>query len=153
MRAPAGYELKLGPDHICTLQTSMNVGTLLCLQRKLSKAERVYQVVVSGFRRALGPNHIHTFGTVNNWPISAVSRVNCLKLKSFTNKLWLGSLELWDNITTLSGGINKQGLLYAEQGNSDVARRMYQEARAGFQRSLGLEHPHTKMAYNYQQIW
>ena len=55
MRALAGYELKLSPGHISTLSTSRDIGTLLCLQRELSKAERVYQDAVSGCRRALGP--------------------------------------------------------------------------------------------------
>ncbi|OQD96542.1 hypothetical protein PENSOL_c015G00659 [Penicillium solitum] len=66
MRALAGYEKALGPDHISTLNTVNNLGLLYGDQGKLDDAEEMYTRALAGKEKALGPDHTSTLATVNN---------------------------------------------------------------------------------------
>jgi tetratricopeptide (TPR) repeat protein len=154
LRALAGYEKALGPDHTSTLITIISMGTLLCLQDQLSEAENMYQHALSGAKRALGPDHIRVLGTVNN-----LANLYCEQGKSFkTRGMYEQALggttrSLGPDHSFISGMINNRGLLYAEEGELDAAQQMYQQARDGFQRSLGSKHPYTQMVcYNIEQL-
>ena len=66
MRALAGYEKALGPDHTSALLTVNNLGNLYSDQGKLAEAEQMYVRALAGYEKALGPDHTSTLSTVNN---------------------------------------------------------------------------------------
>jgi tetratricopeptide (TPR) repeat protein len=66
VRALAGSEKALGPDHTSTLITVNNLGNLYRDQGKLAEAEQMYVRALAGYEKALGPDHTSTLGTVNN---------------------------------------------------------------------------------------
>ncbi|CAG8907052.1 unnamed protein product, partial [Penicillium egyptiacum] len=66
IRALAGYEKALGPDHTSILDTVNNLGLLYADQGKLDEAEQMYIRALAGYEKALGPEHLSTLRTVNN---------------------------------------------------------------------------------------
>jgi tetratricopeptide (TPR) repeat protein len=66
VRALAGFEKALGPDHTMTLQAVNNLGVLYRDQGKLAEAEQMYQRALIGKEKALGLDHISTLETVHN---------------------------------------------------------------------------------------
>jgi tetratricopeptide (TPR) repeat protein len=52
VRALAGYEKALGPDHTSTLETVNNLGALYRAQGKLAEAEQMYQRALAGYEKA-----------------------------------------------------------------------------------------------------
>ena len=66
LRALAGKEKALGPDHTSTLQTVNNLGVLYRDQGRLAEAEQMYLRALAGYEKALGPDHTSTLGTVRN---------------------------------------------------------------------------------------
>jgi tetratricopeptide (TPR) repeat protein len=66
LRALAGYEKALGPDHASTLDIVNYLGVLYCNQGKLAEAEQMYVRALAGKEKALGPDHTSTLYTVNN---------------------------------------------------------------------------------------
>ena len=66
VRALAGYEKALGPDHTSTLSTVNNLGLLYTNQGKLEEAEQMCIRALAGKEKALGPDHTSTLSTVNN---------------------------------------------------------------------------------------
>jgi tetratricopeptide (TPR) repeat protein len=62
VRALAGYEKALGPDHISIPSTVHNLGNLYHLQGKLVEAEQMFVRALAGYEKALGPDHTSTLG-------------------------------------------------------------------------------------------
>lgn len=60
VRALAGREKVLGPEHILTLQTVYNLGLLYQHQSRLREAEDMFVQALAGFKKALGPEHGNT---------------------------------------------------------------------------------------------
>src|SRR4051794_18257854 len=65
LRALAGEEKALGPDHSSTLDTVNRLGVLYAGQGKLEQAEKMYLRALAGLEKALGPGHPLTLNTVN----------------------------------------------------------------------------------------
>lgn len=57
LRALAGREKALGPNHLSTLSTVNNLGNLYRDQGKLKEAEQIYMRALAGYEKALGPDH------------------------------------------------------------------------------------------------
>ena len=57
VRALAGKEKALGPEHTSTLDTVNNLGVLYSKQGKLREAEDMYVRALAGYEKALGPEH------------------------------------------------------------------------------------------------
>ena len=57
VRALAGKEKALGPEHTSKLNTVNNLGNLYRDQGKLREAEDMYARALAGFEKALGPEH------------------------------------------------------------------------------------------------
>jgi hypothetical protein len=55
-----------GPDHISTLETVNNLGTLYRDQGKLAEAEQMYQRALLGLQNSLGSEHPSTMIVMNN---------------------------------------------------------------------------------------
>jgi tetratricopeptide (TPR) repeat protein len=66
VRALAGCEKALGPDHTSTLRTVNNLGLLYADQGKLGEAERMYERALGGYEKALQPETIPALNTVSN---------------------------------------------------------------------------------------
>ena len=60
VRALAGYEKALGPEHTSTLRTVNNLGNLYSDQGKLREAEDMFVRALAGYEKALGPEHANT---------------------------------------------------------------------------------------------
>ena len=57
LRALAGYEKVLGPEHPSTLNAVNNFGSLYKNQGKLNEAEEMFHRALAGYEMALGPEH------------------------------------------------------------------------------------------------
>jgi hypothetical protein len=66
LRALAGYEKALGPEHISTLDTVNNLRILYASQGNRAIAEQMFLRVLTEYKKALGSEHISTLETVNN---------------------------------------------------------------------------------------
>ena len=66
VRALAGYEKALGPEHTSTLNTVNNLAKLYRDQGKLREAEDMHVRALAGYEKALGPEHTSTLRSVNN---------------------------------------------------------------------------------------
>jgi hypothetical protein len=66
VRAPAGKEKALGPDHTSTLSTVHNLGNLYGDQGKLAEAEQMYQRALLGLQNSLGSEHPSIMIVMNN---------------------------------------------------------------------------------------
>src|SRR5437763_424207 len=66
LRALAGYEKGLGPDHMLILFTINNLGDLYRDQSKLAEAEQMYLRALAGDEEGLGPDHMVILDTVKN---------------------------------------------------------------------------------------
>jgi tetratricopeptide (TPR) repeat protein len=66
VRALAGKEKALGPDHTSTLNTVNNLGLLYAGQGKLAEAEQMYVQALVGYEKSLQPQTISALKTVSN---------------------------------------------------------------------------------------
>ncbi len=66
VRALAGTEKALEPEHTSTLNTVNNLGLLYRAQGKLREAEDMFVRALAGYEKALGPEHTSTLNIVNN---------------------------------------------------------------------------------------
>lgn len=55
-----GYEKALSPEHLSTLDTINNLGSLYGAQGKLERAEDTYKRALKGYEATLGPHHERT---------------------------------------------------------------------------------------------
>jgi len=62
IRALAGFEKAIGPDHKVALGTVYNLGCLYADQGKLAEVEEMYARALAGVENVLGENH---YSTVN----------------------------------------------------------------------------------------
>lgn len=60
VRALAGKEKALGPEHTSILRTVNNLGNLYRDQGKLREAEDMYVRALAGYEKVLGPEHAKT---------------------------------------------------------------------------------------------
>ena len=65
LRALAGYEKTLGPDHYSTIDTVNNLGHLYKYQQKKPEAEAMFLRAVAGYEKAWGPDYVSTLYTMN----------------------------------------------------------------------------------------
>jgi tetratricopeptide (TPR) repeat protein len=122
LRALAGNEKALGPDHISTLSTVNNLGILYRDQGKLAEAERM-------FLRALGPDHISTLSTVNNLGVLYRDQGKLAEAERMFLRALAGSEKALgpDHISTLDT-VHALGILYRDQGKTEEAKTMFQRA-------------------------
>jgi Tetratricopeptide repeat len=64
-RALSGRENALGPDHISTLDTIDDLGSLYRDQGRLAEAEVMYERALEGKQKVMGPDHPSTLRTAN----------------------------------------------------------------------------------------
>ncbi|KAG0643357.1 hypothetical protein HOY80DRAFT_946475 [Tuber brumale] len=64
-RVQAGRERALGPGYTHTLRSTINLGAVLCGERKYEAAEIMYRRTVMEGEKALGPSHRMTPKSAN----------------------------------------------------------------------------------------
>ncbi|CEJ62692.1 Putative TPR repeat protein [Penicillium brasilianum] len=149
LRALAGYEKALGPDHTSTLSTVNSLGNLYRNQGNLKEAEEMHQRTLVGYEKALGPDHTSTLGTVNN--LGVLYSVQG-RLKE-AEEMYLRALAGYekalgpDHISPLNT-VGNLGNLYRNQGNLKEAEEMHQRALVGYEKALGPDHSSTLNTVN-----
>jgi tetratricopeptide (TPR) repeat protein len=120
------------------------LGDLYSDQGKLKEAEELYRRALAGKEKALGPDHMSTFNTVNNL---AGLYMKQDKLKQ-AGEMYQRALAVYekalgpDHTSTLSI-VNNLGALYSDRGKLKEAEEMYQRALAGREKALGPDHTST----------
>jgi tetratricopeptide (TPR) repeat protein len=140
LRALAGKEKALGPEHSSTLDTVNNLGILYRAQGKLAQAEQMYLRALAGTEKALGPEHSSTLYTVNNLE----------SLYRDQDKLAQAGYEKATQSETLPAitTVRNLGLLYRDQNETKEAEKMFQRAVLGRDKVLGSDHSSTLEVIN-----
>ncbi|KAJ6096066.1 hypothetical protein N7486_006812 [Penicillium sp. IBT 16267x] len=135
---------QLSTDNTAIFGGFHGLGCLYSDQGKLKEAEEMYQRALTGYEKALGPDHISTLDTVNN--LGILYRYQG-KLKE-AEEMYQRALEGYekalgpDHTFTLNT-VNNLGILYRYQGKLKEAEEMYQRALAGKEKALGPDHAST----------
>ncbi|KAK5095508.1 hypothetical protein LTS08_008151 [Lithohypha guttulata] len=141
VRALAGKERALGPDHTSTLRTVNNLGNLYRDQGKLDRAEQMYVRALAGNERALGPDHISTLNTVHNLGNLYRDQDKLDKAEQMYVRALAGcETALGPNHTLTLDTVNNLGNLYRDQGRLDKTEQMYVRVLAGYETALGPDH-------------
>jgi tetratricopeptide (TPR) repeat protein len=154
-RALSGKEETLGPEHMSTLETLINLGNVYTDQGRLDDAEWVYIRALSGCENALGPEHMFALGTVNNLGLLYADQGRLADAEGMYKRALAGFEEaLGPGHRSTLDTVNNLGLLYARQGRLDDAERMYDRALAGKEEALGHEHTSTlDTVYNFGNLY
>ena len=149
LRALAGCEKALGPDHRSTLITVNNLGSLYGDQGKLAEAEQMYLRALAGCEKALGPDHMSTLNTVNNLGLLYGDQGKLAEAEEMYLRALAGNEKaLGPDHTSTLNTVNNLGLLYGDQGKLAEAEQMYLRALAGKERALGPDHTSTLNTVN-----
>jgi tetratricopeptide (TPR) repeat protein len=116
LRALAGKEKALGPDHPSTLDTVDNLGLLYRDQGKLAEAEQIYRRALAGREKALGLDHTSTLDTVNDLGTLYRAQGKLIEAEQMYRRALAGGKKAWgpDHTSTLDT-VNNLGSLYAVQ--------------------------------------
>jgi tetratricopeptide (TPR) repeat protein len=136
LRALAGKEKALGPDHTSTLDIVNNLGALYWSQGRLAEAEQVYLRALAGKEKALGPDHTSTLDTVNNLGILYWSQGRLAEAEQMYLRALAGyEKALGPDHTLTLNTVNNLGVLYEGQGRLAEAEQMYLRALAGYEKA------------------
>ncbi|PQE14281.1 hypothetical protein CJF31_00006831 [Rutstroemia sp. NJR-2017a BVV2] len=130
----------LGAEHISTLNTVNNLGSLYADQGKLAAAESMYEQALAGKEKTLGAEHISTLDTVNNLGILYANQGKLAAAESMYERALAGYEKALgtEHILTLDT-VNNLGRLYTNQGKLAAAESMYERALAGYKKAVGEE--------------
>ena len=144
IRALAGYEKALGPEHTTTLDTVHNLGTLYLNQGKLKEAEKLYLRALAGYKKVFGPKHITMLDTVIALGVLYSGQGRTRKAEKLYMRALVGFEKALgpEHISTLTAVYNL-GILYDEQGKLKKAEEIYLRVLAGYEKALGPEHTTT----------
>ncbi|KAJ6092559.1 hypothetical protein N7486_007848 [Penicillium sp. IBT 16267x] len=138
IRALAGYEKALGPDHTSTLAAVNNLGLLYRDQGKLDKAEQMYNRALAGYEKELGADNMSTLNTVNGLGFIYRDQGKLNQAEQMYNRALAGyEKELGAEQTSTLNTVCGLGILYRDQDKLDEAEQMYQRALAGYENALG----------------
>jgi tetratricopeptide (TPR) repeat protein len=120
------------------------LGLLYADQAKLAEAETMYQRALTGYEKALGPEHTLTLSTVGNLGLlyanqSKLAEAETMYQRALTGKEKALGLE---HISTLST-VGNLSNLYKNQNKLAEAETMYQRALQGFEKALGVDNATT----------
>jgi tetratricopeptide (TPR) repeat protein len=125
------------------------IADLLRLQVPLLAGEQMYQRTLTGYERALGPDHTSTLNTVNNLGNLYRDRGKLDQAEQMYQRALVGNEKALgpDHTSTLEI-VNNFGVLYRLQGKLDQAEQMHQRALAGFEKAFGADHTSTLTTVN-----
>ena len=144
IRALAGYEKDLGPEHTSTLNTVVALGILYDEQGKLSNAENMYMRALAGYEKAVGPDNPSTLDTINNLGLLYVLQGKFSTAEDMYARALAGYRRTLgpDHPSTLNT-VNNLGILYRDQGKLAEAEDMLVKALTGIEKAWGAEHTLT----------
>jgi tetratricopeptide (TPR) repeat protein len=90
VRALAGWEKALGPDHTSTLVTVNNIGLLYSNQGKLAEAEQMYVRALAGYEKASLSHTITALTAVRNLGVLYRDQVKMEQAKKMFQRAILG---------------------------------------------------------------
>ncbi|PWY91538.1 hypothetical protein BO94DRAFT_622965 [Aspergillus sclerotioniger CBS 115572] len=142
------YELGSSQYHQ-VLAAVHNLGRLYWNQGKHKEAEKLYQQVLAGRERVLGPDHIFTLDTVHNLGVVYHDQGNLREAEEMYQRVLAGYQKASgsSHIPNLHTGqldtIQNLGSLYCTQKRLEEAEQMCLQALAGYERVLGPSHTST----------
>ena len=149
VRALAGREKALGPEHISTLDTVNNLGNLYADQGKLREAEHLYLRALAGFEKALGLEDTSTLNIVNNLGVLYGDQGKLEEAEDMYVRALAGTEKtLGPEHTSTLNTLNNLGCLYSDRGKLREAKDMYLRALAGTERVIGPDHTSTLKIVN-----
>ncbi|KAJ5712278.1 hypothetical protein N7493_008746 [Penicillium malachiteum] len=125
------------------------LGDLYSNQGKLKETEEMYQRALTGFGKALGPDHTFTLNAMNNLGNIYKVQGKLTETKEMYQRALVGFEKRFgeDHMLTLNT-VNNLGILYKDQGKLKEAEEMYQRALAGREKALGPDHISTLETIN-----
>jgi tetratricopeptide (TPR) repeat protein len=143
-RALEGREKILGTEHLDTLASVNNLGTLLWKKGNYQEAEPLYRRALVGREKNLGSEHPDTLTSVNNLGNILWSKGNYQEAEPLYRRALEGRKKILgaDNPDSLMSVINLGNLLYSK-GDYEGAEPLYRRALEGREKILGAEHPDT----------
>ncbi|KAI9759277.1 MAG: hypothetical protein M1840_003498 [Geoglossum simile] len=112
-------------------------------------AEVMYQQALTGYEKALGPEHTSTLGTVGNLGILYSDQGKLTEAEAMYQRALTGyEKALGPEHTSTLISVHNLGILYRNQGKLAEAEAMYQRALTGKEKALGPEHTSTLMTVN-----
>ncbi|KAH0538196.1 hypothetical protein FGG08_005212 [Glutinoglossum americanum] len=107
-------------------------------------AEAMYQRALTGYERALGPEHTSTLDTVHNLGSLYADQGKLTEAEAMYQRALTGyEKALGPEHTSTLDTVHNLGSLYADQGKLTEAEAMYQRALTGNEKALGPEHTST----------
>ncbi|KAL3426621.1 NB-ARC and TPR domain protein [Phlyctema vagabunda] len=133
-------KIKLAKQQGMVLYAFASLGNLCLSRSKFDEAEKMYQQVLEGREKELGPEHPLTLQIINNlgflyWvqdKLEEAEKMYQQAIEGYKKALGL------EHISTLNT-IGNLGNLYWEQDKLDEAEKMYQRTLEGYKRVLGAE--------------
>jgi tetratricopeptide (TPR) repeat protein len=131
--------------NIVVLGAFVGLGDLYFGQGKLKEAEEMYERVLEGDEKALGPDHTSTLGTVNNLGLLYSGQGKLKEAEEMLRRALAGfEKALGPDHTSTLETVNNLGNLYEDQGKLKEAEEMYRRALAGYEKALSPDHNRTQ---------
>jgi tetratricopeptide (TPR) repeat protein len=133
------------------LETSLGrSGYVLCEdQGKLDEAEKMYELALLGYDKALGPEHKSTLDAVNNLGILYWVQGKLDEAEKMYERALLGyEKALGPEHKSTLDTVDNLGILYWVQGKLDKAEKMYERSLLGYKKVYGYDHPHCETLRN-----
>ncbi|OAF59451.2 hypothetical protein VC83_03958 [Pseudogymnoascus destructans] len=139
-----GREEILGVEHLDTLTSVSNLGSVLESQGKYEEAEAMHQRALKGRQKMLGEEHPNTLTSVGNVGVvlerqGKYKEAEALQQRALEGREKVLGVEHPDTLTSVSN----LGLALSRQGKYNEAEAMHRRALEGREKVLGVEHPHT----------
>lgn len=125
------------------------LGNLYRDQGKLKEAEEMYQLALTGYEIALGPDHVSTLNTVNHLGNLFSDQGNLKRAEEMYLRAIIGREKTLgpDHALTLNTA-NNLGNLFSDQGKLKEAEEMYQRALVAKEKTQGPDHMSTLNTIN-----
>ena len=143
------HEEVFGLDHIRTIASVENLGSVLCLLGEYEEAEKRYRWAIDRAENILGPSHSQVFGIADS--IGTVLRhKGDFKGAYLMYRKAIAGLEgaLGAHHPDTLRSLGNLGSLLHHQGDLGSAEPLYLETLEGRMSSLGPDHPDTVLSVN-----
>ena len=135
LRARDGYVKVLGPNHSSTINSVINLGALYYQQGKLEKSQKIYLEAQSGCVGSSAPTHTSFLQITKD-----IGSLGLYHSPAHDAKV-LGSSSVYQG--KLNDLANNLANSYRVQGNLNEAEKMFLQARAGYEKAVGVDHTST----------
>jgi tetratricopeptide (TPR) repeat protein len=111
---------------------------------KVSQSQELYERVMTGCEKALGPDHTSTLVTVNNLGNLYRDQGKLAEAEEMLRRALFGREKaLGPDHTSTLNTVHNLGVLYRDQGKLAEAEEMYRRALFGCEKALGPDHTST----------